>query len=271
MRIRRSGIAIALGLFLVHGAFTEAPAEDWPVLERIIKTGKIRVGVSGDQAPFNVKSRSGELIGLEVDLMKLMARSMDLYVEYVIMPFPELLPALKKGEVDIVMSGIAITAERSLDAVFVGPYMMSGKSLLTNDEKLAGVSRTEDVHQTNLTLAALRNSTSEAFAHKRFPIAKLVTVESYEEGIQMTIRDEVDALVADMPACNLAVLRHPEANLMTLSAPFTVEPVGIAVPASELSLQSLLANYIEAYRDSGLIDMLRVQWFENADWMKELP
>jgi ABC-type amino acid transport substrate-binding protein len=218
-----------------------------------------------------VKSRSGELIGLEVDLMRLMARSMGLYVEYVVKPFPELLPALKEGEVDIVMSGIAITAERSLDAVFVGPYMMSGKSLLTNDETLAGVSRTEDVNQTDLTLAALRNSTSEAFAHKRFPIAKLVTVESYEEGIQMTIRDEVDALVADMPACHLAVLRHPEANLMTLSAPFTVEPVGIAVPASELSLQSLLANYIEAYRDSGLIDMLRVQWFENADWMKELP
>jgi polar amino acid transport system substrate-binding protein len=99
----------------------------------------------------------------------------------------------------------------------------------------------------------------------------LVTVESYDEGIQKTIRDEVDALVADMPACTLAVLRHPEANLMTLSAPFTVEPIGIAVPASELSLQSLLANYIEAYRESGFIDMLRVQWLENADWMKELP
>jgi polar amino acid transport system substrate-binding protein len=270
MRNRRS-VPLALGLFVLQIGIVEARAEEWPVLHRVIETGKIRVGVSGDQAPFNVKSRSGELIGLEVDLMSLMARSMGLYVEYVVKPFPELLPALKKGEVDIVMSGIAITAERSLDAVFVGPYMMTGKSLLTNDEKLAGVSRTEDVNQTNLRLAALRNSTSEAFAHKRFPLAKLVTVESYEEGIQKTIRDEVDALVADMPACNLAVLRHPEANLMTLSAPFTVEPVGIAVPASELSLQSLLANYIEAYRESGFIDMLRVQWLENADWMKQLP
>jgi polar amino acid transport system substrate-binding protein len=231
-------------LYLVCGAVAPARSEEWPALRRIVKTGKIRVGMSGDQAPFNVKSRSGELIGFEVDLVRMMAQSMGVSVEYVTRPFPDLLPALTKGEVDIVMSGMSITAERSLDAVFVGPYMMSGKSLLTDDERLANVSRTEDVDQSNLTLGALRNSTSQTFAQKRFPLAKLVTVESYEEGVRRILEDEVDAMVADMPACALAVLRYPEANLSTLSAPFTVEPIGIAVRASELSLQSLLSNYV---------------------------
>jgi polar amino acid transport system substrate-binding protein len=169
------------------------------------------------------------------------------------------------------MSGLAITTERSLDAVFVGPYTMSGKSILTNDPVLAEATRTEDINQQNLTIAALRNSTSQAFAHKRLPLAKHVTVETYEEAIQMIIHDKVDALVADRPACDLAILRHPDDNLVTLSAPFTVEPIGIAVRADELSLQSLLDNYVEAFKESGLLEQLRVQWLENSSWISQLP
>jgi ABC-type amino acid transport substrate-binding protein len=102
-------------------------------------------------------------------------------------------------------------------------------------------------------------------------MAGLVTVESYDEGVRKILEDEVDALVADMPSCALAVLRYPDANLTTLSAPFTVEPIGIAVRANELSLQSLLENYVEAYKESGLIDMLRVQWLESGNWIWQLP
>jgi polar amino acid transport system substrate-binding protein len=260
-----------MAIELFSASVTSARAEEWPVLERIVKTGKIRVGMSGDQAPFNVKSRSGELIGFEVDLVRMMAQGMGVSVEFVVRPFPELLPALKEGDVDIVMSGMAITAERSLNAVFVGPYMMSGKSLLTKDPSLADVSRTEDIDQKNLTLAALRNSTSQAFAQKRLPLAKLVTVETYDEAIQKIRDGEVDALVADMPACTLAVLRYPDENLTTLSAPFTVEPIGIAVRATELPLQSLLNNYIQAYNEAGFIEMLRVEWLERGTWISQLP
>ncbi len=270
MRAQRLGLSLLTAASFLLGS-VPARAQEWPVLQRIVQTGKIRVGMSGDQAPLNVKSRSGELIGFEVDLVRMMAQSMGVSVEYVVKPFPDLLPALKKGDVDIVMSGMAITPERSLEAVFVGPYMMSGKSLLTKDQALADVSRTEDINQQNLTIAALRNSTSQAFAQKRLPLAKLVTVENYDQGIQMISKGEVNALIADMPACALAVLRYPDENLATLSAPFTVEPIGIAVRASELSLQSLLHNYIEAYNESGLIEMLRVQWLESGNWMSQLP
>jgi polar amino acid transport system substrate-binding protein len=271
MRARRLRFLLLTALSFWIGSAFPARSQEWPVLERIVKTGKIRVGMSGDQAPLNVKSRSGELIGFEVDLIRMMGQSMGITVEYVVKPFPELLPALKQGEVDIVMSGMAITADRSLDAVFVGPYMMSGKSLLTKNEALADVSRTEDINQQNLTLAALRSSTSQAFAQRRLPQAKLVPVENYEEGLRRIRSGEVDALIADMPACTLAVLRYPDENLMTLSAPFTVEPIGIAVRASELSLQNLLNNYIQAYNESGLIEMLRVQWLETGNWISQLP
>jgi hypothetical protein len=53
--------------------------------------------------------------------------------------------------------------------------------------------------------------------------------------------------------------------------PFTHEPIGIAVPANELPLQMLLDSYMSAFEDSGLLEMLRVQWLEKGDWVSALP
>jgi ABC-type amino acid transport substrate-binding protein len=246
-------------------------AAESPVLQRIVDTGKIRIGMSGAQAPLNAKNRSGKMIGLEVDLAEFLGESLGVEVEFVVRPFPELLPALKRGEVDIVMSGMSITAARSLEAVFVGPYMMSGKSILTNSGALASATKAQELNRANLTVAALRNSTSQSFIEKRLPEAKLVTVENYDAAIELIIQDEIDFLVADMPACVFAVLRHPDDDLLTLAAPLTVEPIGIAVPSSELPLQMLLDSYLSAFSDSGLLEMLQVEWLEKDHWLSELP
>ncbi len=261
---------LVLSLWATAIFSTGALASESPVLERIVATGKIRIGMSGDQAPFNVKNKVGELIGFEVDLANLVADALGVEVEFVTIAFPDLLDALKKGEVDIVMSGMTITAARSLDAVFVGPYIVSGKSVLAKSQALAGGEAAQDFNRTGITVAALRNSTSEAYVKKRLAKAKLVTVEHYDEAIQMIIKNEIDALVADMPACKLAVFRHPDEDLATLSAPLTVEPIGIAVSSSELPLQMLLDNYVSAFEASGLLEMLRVQWLEKGDWLELL-
>ena len=270
MVAKRISLLLALVAQIVLGSGISRAAES-PVLERIVRTGTIRIGMSGGQAPFNVVAKNGELIGFEVDLAKMLGESLGVEVDFVRRPFPDLLTALGAGEVDIVMSDMSITAARSLEAVFVGPYMMSGKSILTNSGLLASAMRAEDLNRPNLTYAALRNSTSESFAQKNLPDAKIVTVENYDDAIAMVMKDEVDALVADMPACRLAVLRNPDSGLETLTAPLTVEPIGIAVPASELALQSLLENYVQAYEDSGILEMLRVEWLERGDWVDQLP
>ena len=47
--------------FPTAGAGTSAPAR----LDRIIESGQLRVGLSGNQPPLNMKNRAGEIIGLE--------------------------------------------------------------------------------------------------------------------------------------------------------------------------------------------------------------
>ncbi len=262
--LKRS-ILLAAVSFVAMGAVAQAQ-----VLERVLERGELRVGVSGNQPPYNTNNRSGKLMGLEVDLARMLAGAFNVEVQFVTKPFGELLAALDSSEVDIVMSGMAITAERSVKYEFVGPYMISGKSILTNERALTAASQAE-FNRANLKLAALENSTSQRFVEINLPQAQLIKVKDYDSAVKMVIADEVDALVADMPICILSVMRYPNDNLATLDQPMTVEPIGIAMSASDARLKSVLDNYIEAFEGTGLLEQLRKKWLEDGSWVAALP
>ena len=109
--------------------FTTAQAG--PVMDRIAANHKIVVGTTGTQPPLNATSKTGEIIGLDADIAKLIAANMGVAIEFKTMPFADLLPALTAGKVDLVISSMTITPKRNMQVVFIGPYFISGKGILT--------------------------------------------------------------------------------------------------------------------------------------------
>jgi polar amino acid transport system substrate-binding protein len=267
-RIRVAVLAALTAFTLIASSAATAQS---PVLNRVVKSGKMRVGMSGDQPPLNMKSKSGQMIGLEVDLAKGLGYALGVEVELVQKPFGQLLPALKKGQVDMVMSGVDITAERTKNSSFVGPYLLSGKSLVTASRALAGAETVDDINSADVSFVTLKNSTSATFVKKNIPKAKLVTVDDYETAVKMVIEGKASAMIADLPACILAVLRNPDSGLVTLEEPLSVEPMGIAVSAKDKQFYNLIDNYIDAIEATGILSALRQKWFEDSAWLEELP
>ena len=68
--------------------------------------------------------------------LKALANAMRVKLRIEKIPFGELTNALDDGRIDMVLSGMAITPERSTKASFVGPYMMGGKSILATREAI---------------------------------------------------------------------------------------------------------------------------------------
>ena len=200
------------------------------VLDRIIKSGELRVGTSGTQPPFSMKSKEGELIGYEIDLAKVLTESMNLKLTLVEKPFSELLDAVEENEVDVVMSGMTITPERNLKASFVGPYILSGKSILAKTQRLVDLDEMDEINRPTIKVAVLKASTSQKFVETLAPQVELITVEDYDSAVKMILENEADVMVADYPVCVLSILRYPEAGLATLNAPLTIEPIGMALP-----------------------------------------
>ena len=251
----------------MSGSGAEPPG---PQLRRILESGVLRVGLSGNQPPLNMRNAEGELIGLEVDLVDALATSMGLETQLVTMPFAALLPALEAGEVDLVISGLTITPERNARVAFAGPYFISGKSVLAKEGTLASASPA-DLDLPDRTYVALEGSTSERFVNEWLTRAKLVTAPDYDTAIQRVLDGEVHALVADYPICAFTVMRRPEAGLETFTTSFTIEPLGIAVRPGDPLFVNLLENYLQSLADTGILTNLRARWFSVGPWVEDLP
>lgn len=243
---------------------------DTDVLARVLDRGVLKVAMTGDQPPFNVVSRSKDVIGYDVDLANSFANAMMVKLEIVKLPFGELMSSLTSGKVDMIISGMAITGTRTKDAIFVGPYTVSGKSMLTTKavmEKIKG----QGFNKEGIRLLALDNSTSETFAQKGLPNASLTAISNYDEGIKLILAGKADALVADMPICKLTVLRNPNSGLVTSSKPLSIEPVGIAVAKNDPQFENLVRNYLTTFEKVGVTKRFQQKWFENSNWIVALP
>lgn len=239
--------------------------------ERINKEGIIIVGMSGEQPPFNFVSSLETVIGYDVELTAMLAESLGVDIRFELMPFPELMGALKEQKIDIIISGFAYSEARSKEITFVGPYALSGKSLLITKKRLKEIQASTGFNHEKVHLMALENSTSKALAEERLEKAKLTTIKHYESALLALRSGEADALVADLAICELAVIRDTEQQLTTLQKPLAVEEIGIAINKDEPLLAEKLSTQLRDLSQSDELKKLHAKWFSNPGWIELLP
>ena len=275
LQVRFASAFVAL-LPLVFGCINLAQPRSEPErvpssgLAYIARTGEIRIGTSGEQPPLTMTTKNGDLIGLDIAFARVLAQAMGVEPRFVRLPFGQLIAAIETGDVELVMSGMTITPERSSRVAFVGPYYTSGKAILTKSKQLAAAEIPEDLDSPELRFAALAGSTSESFVERLLPHASLVATEHLDAAVQMLLDGEVDALVADRETCHFAALRHPEAGLITSEASFTVEPMGIALSPNDPRLANLVQTYLDALAQSGALEKASAFWFRDESWVGSL-
>jgi polar amino acid transport system substrate-binding protein len=269
--MKRLVTIVGLCVSLLFCASVQAADSGASSLSRIVENKEVRVGMSGTQPPFAMTDRRGNLVGFDVDLAHALADAMGAKLKIVQKPFAQLLPALEQGEVDLVMSGMTMTADRSLRFAFVGPYYVSGKSVLTRDQTLARVEKTTELNREDLTLVALDGSTSQLYVQNDLPKAKLLTAPDYAGAVKMVLDGKAQAMVADLPACVVTMLRYPDKGLITSSALLTLEPIGVAMPIDDPVLEKYVTNILDAIEATGRIEELKKYWFEGARWLAIMP
>ncbi len=240
------------------------------ILDNIRKKGELRIGTTGQQPPMTVTTKSGEIVGLDADIAKTMAAAMGVRVKFVVTPFNDLLPALKTGRTDMVISSFTMTPERNLDVAFVGPYHVSGKGILTNGDRFAVLQKANGLNSPEVKIAALKNSTSQAFAEQLMPKAKLTLTESYQEAITLLFESKLDVLIADYQFCAFTAYRYQDKGLSAGKSPLTFEPLGIAMKEDPL-LINWVQNFLLLIHGNGELKKMESKWLNGGKWVDELP
>jgi polar amino acid transport system substrate-binding protein len=274
MPMNRSLTALLVLIGLMAGYAQMAVAADGarlaPVLDRILAKKELVVGTAASMPPFNMTMKDGQIVGLEVDLARLIAGGLEVKLTLRPMHFNDLIPALLAGKVDMVLSGMTITPARNLKVAFVGPYFVSGKSILIKAATVESMGEVSKINNPDKVLVVLKGSTSQLFAEKMFPQAKLVLTDDYDQAITMVREDRAYAMVADMPICQVSIYRYPDAGLATLKKPLSYEPLGIAIPANDLLLINWLQNFLNAVEKTGELEVSIGRWFKDGSWVNQL-
>lgn len=98
----------------------------------LLKPGQLKVATLGTFPPFSMRSPSGQLDGLEVRVMKEIARRLDLQYTPVLVQWDSLLVALEANQFDVSTCAMDITPARQKQIVFSDGWLESGARILTS-------------------------------------------------------------------------------------------------------------------------------------------
>jgi cyclohexadienyl dehydratase len=100
-----------------------------PALQRIAASGMLRVGTTGDYAPFSLEA-NGTLEGSDIDLAQKLAAQLHVRPVFVHTTWSSMLEDLSHDAFDVSMGGVSITPAREAQGAFSVPYASGGKTIL---------------------------------------------------------------------------------------------------------------------------------------------
>lgn len=174
------------------------------------------IGTDTTFAPFEFRDPTGELVGIDIDLMKAIAEDQGFRVEFRSMGFNAALQALSANQVDGVIAGAGITEERQEIYDFSDPYFTGELTIAALEG--SGISGWEDLE--GESVAVKTGSLSEEWAREMqqdhdFEINALdqttTMVESVKSGHDIALVDDLPIIAYGIQqGSGLELVSEPE-------------------------------------------------------------
>ncbi len=266
MKTRR---LLAVLLFFLFAFVSVHQAIAGNVIDRILKKGVLTMGTTGHYPPFTVKDKSGKHMGFDIDVATMMAEAMGVKLEIKEIPITDIFKSIDNGSIDMAMSGITITPARNLRVAFIGPYFVTGQSILGHKGLVDHVKGPEDINKPSFRLAVANGTTGAQVAKILAPKADIMYVKNMDAAFKAVINNKADAMFADEPYCVVTAFRNKDKKL-AVSEPFTFEPLGVAMPQTDLLWLNWVDNFLMNLNATGKLKELKAYWLANPDWMQRL-
>jgi polar amino acid transport system substrate-binding protein len=252
-----------IGLVFVAGCYvnpvTLPPPVQAPQPSGTLLNREFRIGIAPQYPPLAFKFR-GELVGIEVDFATQLGKDLNKQITFMEIPWPELIPALLGGNIDIIMSGMSVTEERAKQVSFTEPYMHIGQMALVRTREQATFSSLERFFDTTSRVGFVSNTTGEQAAKVIFTQAKFVPQPTVDDGVAALRQGSIDVFIHDAPTVWRIGGNPAEKQLTGLYWPLSEEPLAWAVRKSDTSLQFALSQRVKDWKQSGRLQQLMGRW-----------
>lgn len=216
----------------------------------------LRVGMELGYPPFEMRDERGEPKGVSVDLARALAESLGRPLEIQNLPFDGLIPALKTGKIDLILSSMTATDERARVIDFSDPYLKTGLCVLVGSTSEAKA--IADLNQSSKTIVVKKGTTGHLYATKNLKAPKVLVLDKEGAAVLEVVQGKADAFIYDQ----MSVFSHWKRNQDTTRAllqPFQQESWAIGLPKGS-PLREKVNAFIKSYRESGGFEKLGDRW-----------
>lgn len=173
-------------------------------LDEIKKSGKIKIAVFSDKAPFGYVDKDGKYQGYDVYFAERLAKDLGVKPEYTSVDPAARVDVLTSNKVDLVLANFTVTEERKEKVDFAKPYMKVALGVVSPQN-----APITDVGQLDgKTLIIAKGTTAETWFEKNAPNVKLQKYDQYADAYNALLDGRGDAFSTD----NTEVLAWAKAN-----------------------------------------------------------
>lgn len=225
---------------------------------KVVEEGLLTICTHLPYEPFEF-TEDGEVVGFDIDVLKIAADAEDLETEVVDTPWETIVSgnALESGDCDVAAGAMTITPEREAVMDFSEPYFEATQALLT--KKGSGYDSLDDL--AGKRIAVQEGTTGETYVKENLP--KGAKAVSYEDSVLMmeaVNNGQVDAGVNDNGLVNYYVEENPSVEVTTEFK--TGEEYGFSVKKDDNP--ELLEAVNTAIADKDAYDEAYEKWFGAA-------
>lgn len=218
----------------------------------------LKLGAEMTFPPFEFQEEgSKEYVGFDMDLARAIAKQMGYELQIQNIGFDGLIPALEAGNIDIIVSGMSITEERSKKISFSKPYYKSGLSIVVKADN-ATIKTFKDLEGKNI---AVQIGTTGAEEARKIKNAKVREYNSNSEAYMELKAGGVDAVVNDLPVNEYYLAKSGDKNAKILGDIMNAEEYGMAMTKKNTELTEKVNKALDELKKNGEYDKIYQKWF----------
>jgi polar amino acid transport system substrate-binding protein len=253
MSLGSGGKAIAYGWLLLSTLLFLPGCRPKPRNELI-------VGMELKYPPFEMVDAQGQPQGVSVEITRALGKSLGREVRIENIPFDGLIPALKTGKIELIISSLTETPERAQSIDFSDPYLRTGLCLLLN--RTAPFDSIADADKPGVTIAVKQGTTGQLYAREHLKKAQVLTFDLEDACVLEVVQNKAQAFIYDQMSVFKNWSLHQDTTRPALT-PFQEEHWAIGIRKGQEELKSSVNAFLRDFKTNGGFERLGEQYLKS--------
>lgn len=253
--------SLLIALLLVSACSTTEVAKGDGSLQKVLDSGKLTVAMDVPYGVMEYFDEQGNIVGIDADLAKAISAELGVKVELIDYEWDNIFVDVKSGAIDVALTSMTITDERSQEMLFSIPYFNAGQTIIVRADD-DSITAPEDL--SGKKIGAQIETTSLEEAKKYTSEDLVVSYESLDEvegsvGVITSLENgEIDAIIADYIAA--ADIIKNNKGLKIAIDPFTQEFYGIPTKLGNEDLMNAINDILREFNRNGKINEIKAKY-----------